>query len=445
MRRDPQVERAQPAVDEEAVEWAGHRSDRVLNEADALVEPLVPDHHQPADHVGVAAEVLRGRVDDRVRPELERTLHDRCRERVIHGDDRVLLAGHDVPDVDDVQQRVRGRLDPDQPGLRPHRALERAQIGLINHVVVDPEALQDLVHQPVRAAVEVAREDHVVAGTRMRRDERVRGRHPAREGGPEPALQLADRVLKRGPRRVGGARVVVILDELARSRLHVGRGLVDRWDHRAEAGVGLEPRVDHARREPGLARGRGRVRAGAIVSGHRASDSSRSARVTIPAARPSMFTSSASRRSASSSTASRTLSSAATAGKGASITSTIWADSTAGSSIAWRSSPRSVTDPTTVCGSCADTTGSCETLCSWSSVTASRTWAWVSTVSRGGISPSACFWRSTSATVSSASRSRKPYWRIHASLKTFERYERPPSGRITATIADGSSSSRATW
>ena len=65
--------------------------------------------------------------------------------------------------------------------------------------------------------------------------------------------------------------------------------------------------------------------------------------------------------------------SAATAGNGGSITSTIGGVEERGSETAWRSRPRSPTEPTTVDGSCALTTGSCETRCSCSSATAWRT------------------------------------------------------------------------
>ena len=80
----------------------------------AIVGSLVAA--KPADHVGVAAEVLRRGVDDDVGAELERPLQVRRRERVVDDDDRagfVRRVGGGV-DVDDVQQRVGRRLDPDQ-------------------------------------------------------------------------------------------------------------------------------------------------------------------------------------------------------------------------------------------------------------------------------------------------------------------------------------------
>src|SRR5918999_220764 len=421
-------------MDQEAVEGPRDGAHGVLHESNPLVELGVAHHYRAADYVGVPSEVFRGRVDDRVGPELERALHHRGCERVVHGDEGLAPAGHHPRDVHDAQQRVGGRLDPDHPGLGSNGALERGEVGLVDHVVGEAEAGEHLVEEPVGAAVEVLGEDHVVPGPAVGGEQRVSCRHAAREARCEPALEFTERGLERGPGWVRGAGIVVVLHVLVGPGLHVGGGLVDRRDHRTVGGVRIEACVHRAR---GKARPLGEA-------GHRASDSSRSARVRMPAARPSMLTRTASRLSASSSTASRTPSSAAMAGNGGSITSTISAPSSAGSSMAWRSSPRSLTEPTTACGSWPDTTGSCETRCSCSSATASRTLACVSTVSRSGISPSACLRRSTSPTVNSVSRSRKPYWRIQPSLKTFERYERPVSGRITAIIAPASSTSRAT-
>ena len=133
-----------------------------------------------------------------------------------------------------------------------------------------------------------------------------------------------------------------------------------------------------------------------------------------------------------------------TAGNGASITSTMSLPISPGLSIARLSSPRSPTEPTTVVDVVLDATGSWETRCSCSRLIASLTFWCVCTVTNGGISPAAVFSRSTSPTVRSLERSRNPYWRIQASLKIFDRYARPPSGRITAIIACGSSTSLAT-
>ncbi len=88
MRGHPQMQRPNATVDEETVERSGHRADRVLDET----EPLIPvsesrDDHA-ADDVGVAAQVLGGRMHHEVGAELERPLVDRGRKGVVDGDQR---------------------------------------------------------------------------------------------------------------------------------------------------------------------------------------------------------------------------------------------------------------------------------------------------------------------------------------------------------------------
>ena len=69
-----QGERAQAAQDEEAVERAGDGAQGVLEEAKPLGHLRAARDRDPADRVRVAGQVLRGRVEDDVRPEFERTL-----------------------------------------------------------------------------------------------------------------------------------------------------------------------------------------------------------------------------------------------------------------------------------------------------------------------------------------------------------------------------------
>ena len=81
-----------------------------------------------------------------------------------------------------------------------------------------PNRAHHLVDQPVGAAVEVEREDHVIAGIAGGGDQGVGRGHPAREGRAVTALQRAERALERRPGRVRRARVVEVLDELTRER-----------------------------------------------------------------------------------------------------------------------------------------------------------------------------------------------------------------------------------
>ena len=109
----------EPAEHEPRVERPGDRAERVLQEAEPLRDRLVVRRDHAGDDVGVAAEVLRRRVDHDVGAEVERVLQVRRGERVVDDDlraDRVRRLG-DGGDVDDVEQRVGRALDPDEPRL----------------------------------------------------------------------------------------------------------------------------------------------------------------------------------------------------------------------------------------------------------------------------------------------------------------------------------------
>ena len=84
----PQSECPEAAEDEEAVEWSGDCPRRVLQEPKALGSLLVVRRDHPVHGVGVAGEVLRGRVEDDVGAQLERVLEGRRRERVVDDEDR---------------------------------------------------------------------------------------------------------------------------------------------------------------------------------------------------------------------------------------------------------------------------------------------------------------------------------------------------------------------
>ena len=167
-----------PRCTRKAVERAGHGADRLLHEAHLLVEVGVAHDHRAADDVGVPAEVLRRRVHHGVGAVLERALVDRSGEGVVDRDERVAPARHHGGDVDDVEQRVGRRLDPDQPRVVGHRGGERVEVGLVDHRVAQAPAREHLVDEAEGAAVEVGGDDDVVAGLARRR-ERARGWRPS--------------------------------------------------------------------------------------------------------------------------------------------------------------------------------------------------------------------------------------------------------------------------
>ena len=207
---------------------------------------------EAADHVRVAAEVLRRRVDDDVGAELERPLEVGRGERVV-----------------DDHQRARRRAPPPRPSrcrstfssgfvgvstqtmrVRSSRCSSRPAVDLLGGDEREAVALRlvDLGEQPVGAAVDVVHADDVVAGLEQVHDRRRRA-EPGRVGKPVlGAFQRGEAGLERRPRRVPGARVVVALVH-SDVVLGVRRRLVDRRDHRPGRRVGLLPVVDRARLE----------------------------------------------------------------------------------------------------------------------------------------------------------------------------------------------------
>ena len=227
---------------------AGDRSGRVLVEAQPLGERVRPGGDEPADDVRVAAEVLRGRVEHEVGPQLQRPLEIRRGERVVDDGDRPGHRGQpgDGADVDDLEQRVRRRLDPHHARrpLARERGRDRVEIGQVDRIGLDPVAAPDLVGQAPRAAVDVVAHEQPVA--RIEQEADALGRRQARrEREPVGAvLERRDRLLERGARRVAGAPVLVAAAQPADAVLLERGAHLDGGHHRAGLRVGLGARVD---------------------------------------------------------------------------------------------------------------------------------------------------------------------------------------------------------
>ena len=96
---------------------------------------VVADHSDAADHVGMAVEILGGRMHDDVEAEFERALHVGAGKGVV-GDEPDAASLRDARDgfeIDELQQRIGRRLDPDQPRFGPQRRFERGEIASGRH------------------------------------------------------------------------------------------------------------------------------------------------------------------------------------------------------------------------------------------------------------------------------------------------------------------------
>ena len=194
---------------------------------------------------------------------LERPAQERRRERVVD-DERQAGAVRDLGerrDVADVELRIADRLRVDGLRVRSQRRLERRRVVGIDERRLDPELRERHAELRIRAAVERARGDDVIAVLREREErDRLRGHSGGRRERRAAALERGDAFLERRDGRVRDPRIDVAerLQVEERRRVVGGiederRRLVDRQRARAGGRVGNLPGVQAQRVEAELA------------------------------------------------------------------------------------------------------------------------------------------------------------------------------------------------
>ena len=187
--------------------------------------------HGAEQHVAVAGEVLGHRVHDDVGAELERSLQQRRREGVVHDREHAALAGRRQQgrQVGDLEQRVGRRLEPEQVGAVEGRE-HRAGVGDVDPAHGGrPLGLAGAERGDDAVVGRVGGDDGAAVGEQ--RQGSRHGRHPRRQHEGVAALEVAERGLEGGPRRVARAGVD-----------HVTVGVVGRGEH--ERGADLTARHD---------------------------------------------------------------------------------------------------------------------------------------------------------------------------------------------------------
>jgi hypothetical protein len=199
----------------------------------------------------MAVEVLGRGVHHQIEAELERALHPRRGERVVRDAEDPAPAGdrrHSL-EVDELQQRVRRRLDPHHARIGLERALQL--VGARERQVGEPEPgapLPDALEQAPGAAVEIVERDDVRAAVEEL-EHGGRRRHAGREREAVGArFERRHAALVGPPRRIVRARIVEPLVH-AGAALHVGGSRVDGRDDRAGRGIGRLSGVNRERGE----------------------------------------------------------------------------------------------------------------------------------------------------------------------------------------------------
>ncbi len=197
-----------------------------------------------ADDVAVPVEIFSGRVQYEVCAERDWPLPRWRQERVVdeHQRARCMRLLSECANVDDPQQRIAGRLDPDQLRTKRERRCKGAVVGLIDELHAHDAALRQVAEQAIRPAVTVVRRYQQVV-CREELHDKVNSRHAGgRNDSPSPAFERCKRFGERIARRVAGTRVVVrslLAERLEGER----RGQVNRRDDSTVLSVRLEGRA----------------------------------------------------------------------------------------------------------------------------------------------------------------------------------------------------------
>lgn len=245
-----EVKGLEAAVGEPRVECRGDGANGVLEEGKTRLELVAVEGRYAHDDVAVAIDVLGDAVDDDVGPEVKRVLDVGRQEGVVDDDEDAMLVGlgDDGADIDEAESRVGRALDPDEAGLVVD-VLADVDLNLGGEGDLDAVGLGDLGEVAMGAAIDVGDGDDMAAGGQALQDSG--GGCAARGEGQGVAgmLEGSDSRLEVGPVGVGGARILILADRLADSRLGEGRGEGDGLDDGAGVRVVGRAGMDGERAE----------------------------------------------------------------------------------------------------------------------------------------------------------------------------------------------------
>ena len=238
---------------EPGVERPGDRTHGVLQKTQPLPQLRLGGDERSADHVAVTAQIFGGAVHDDVSTEGKGLLQVRRSEGVVDHQQRTHVAGdlREARDVRDAEQRIGGRLTPDNAGTaRPDRRPNGSQIGHGYGRHLDAPLPQHAHEQAVGASVSVVRDDDVArsgsghgrAGCAEHTIFSGETRGEGESGGP--AFEAREALLERRTGRVGRSAVLIAGPQPADAVLRVGTCGVNRDNHGTGGGVGLLARVD---------------------------------------------------------------------------------------------------------------------------------------------------------------------------------------------------------
>ena len=169
----PRSERFDSPQHQPGIEWRTGDAQRVDKIRHPLGMRLVPRDDAAADNVGMAVQIFRRRVDDDVDAELERPLQVGGEERVVGKRNQAGVAGDLAHgrQVDEIEQRIARRLDPDPFGGRRDCFANVLGIAHVDERELKSPFRVDVGKEPICSAINIVAGNDVVA-----RLEEVEGR-----------------------------------------------------------------------------------------------------------------------------------------------------------------------------------------------------------------------------------------------------------------------------
>ena len=118
----------------------------------------------------MAVQIFRGRMHDDVRAQFQRALQRRRQKSVVHAHFGAVRVGDlaNAGNVGQHHQRIAGRFNVHQLRVRLHRRFHCGQVARVDILDLDAIAAHDLVEQPHRAGIHVARTNALIARAQHR-------------------------------------------------------------------------------------------------------------------------------------------------------------------------------------------------------------------------------------------------------------------------------------
>ena len=206
-------------------------------------------HDTTANDIGMPIQVFRRRVDDDIDTVLEWTLAVGREERIVGDGDRACRL-RDLADrgqIDDVQQRIAGRFDPDAFGLRRHRLANVFGVAHADEDEVETHVPEDGIEESVGAPVNVVSGDDLIA--RLKEVHRRGDRGHSSTGGAtiESSFQRGNVFLERSSSWIATSGVIESSMRVEIVPAKCGRG-IDRSGCAVESGIFIDANMD----APGL-------------------------------------------------------------------------------------------------------------------------------------------------------------------------------------------------